>query len=116
MAKYNYLDVSTGYVTPDDMQILKEEMQPIENERPIHRPVCAAAYDSGCFVFAFNAGDPDSQDKAYLKDLRDAGFSTFFCNLIKYAWTQDVFVIRLDADADDEIPELTEAPGWKPED
>ena len=86
MALVTYLDVSTGYVTRDDMDAL------VAGDGPT-----IAAYPEGAILYVTD--DPDDPDLD--------GFSPRFRDLLAYARERGAYLVRLDAAGDDALPTLT---------
>lgn len=80
-----YLDASTGHLTQKTLNSLNSEDYPYSYQ-----------YDEGVFISVPENDDPEAFEKLP-KDLR---------KLLKYAWKNDVQLIRLDRDAEvvDELP------------
>lgn len=89
MAISKYLDVSSGYVTAGDMELLAQGKQ------------CIASYAEGAFVYLPAMGrDGTFDDPDWRMALRDEGFSERFVDLLDYARRQRCDSARLDCDGD----------------
>src|SRR4029453_13686608 len=89
-----YLDVSTGHVTKDDMELLEIAAHDSAAELPV-----IAEYLEGVICYV-----PDDYDYS-IKRMRKAGISESFIKLLAYARKHGCYLIRLDCDGD-EIAEL----------
>jgi hypothetical protein len=95
MAIYNFMDISTGHLTDDDVALLNEE----------DLPFTVMAYEYGWIVSTADLMSADLVDDA-IEKLSAAGLSPEFIEIARISGQRGCWLLRFDADADleDDLP------------
>ncbi len=89
MAVLNFMDVSTGHLTQDDVDLLEAGALPVE----------VMAYEYGWIISTAGFMGTDSVEENAAK-LGACGLSDTFVEVARAAGARDCWILRFDADAD----------------
>lgn len=89
MAIYNFMDISTGHLTPGDVELLDDETLPF----------AIVKYEYGWIVSTSEMMSADLVDEA-TERLSASGFSREFIELARTSGARGCWLLRFDADAD----------------